>query len=114
MPNPGWTTELIPDMMAEESSPGHGTLSDDGLARVRLALQSYATNPGNTDDLRSALRRLSAEAREKAILPEQLLTTLKDLWSGMSKERGVPVSDHALLLQRVVTICIKEYYSPET
>lgn len=113
MPTSGAATnDLIPKMMAQESSPGRGTLSDDSLTTVRLALQRYADDPNDGEHLRSALRRISTEARENAILPEQLLTTLKDMWYRLPNARTAPGSDDVLLLQRVVTMCIKEYYSP--
>jgi hypothetical protein len=97
--------------MAEESSPGPGTLSDESLATVRLALQRFADKPDDNDGLRDALRRMSAEAREKGVFPEQLLTTLKDMWHGLPNSRHTVGRDDALMLQRVVTICIKEYFS---
>lgn len=99
-------------MMAQESSPGPGILSDETVSAVRLALTQYASNPNDGEDLRKALRFVSAEAREKAILPEQLLTTLKDMWYELPNLRVASGPDHVQLLQRVVTMCIKEYYSP--
>lgn len=98
-------------MMAEESSPGRRALSDEAITNIRLALRAYANDPEHGDRLRAALRAASAEAREKAILPEQLLTMLKDMWHDMPDVRAASGPDHARLLQRVVTICIKEYYS---
>ena len=98
-------------MMAHESSPAPGVLRDETIAAVQLALAQYAANPDEAEGLRSALRLVSAEAREKAILPEQLLTTLKDLWHELPNLRATAGPDHVRLLQRVVTICIKEYYS---
>lgn len=98
-------------MMAEEPNQAPGVLSDDGISTIRQALQQYAAEPDQGEELRRALRLVSAEARQKAILPEQLLTTLKDIWYELPNTRVVPGSDHVRLLQRVVTICIKEYYS---
>lgn len=98
-------------MMAEESSPGPRVLSDEAIASIRLALRQYATDPEDGDRLRAALRDVSTDAREKAILPEQLLTMLKDIWYDEPDIRSASGADHARLLQRVVTIFIKEYYS---
>lgn len=98
-------------MMADEPNRAPGVLSDDSISTIRLALQQYAADPDQSKELRHALRLVSAEARQKAIFPEQLLTTLKDIWYELPNTRVVPGSDHVRLLQRVVTICIKEYYS---
>jgi len=105
------TTERIPMMMAEESSPGRGALSEETIASIRLALQQYADDPDDGDRLRDALRLVSAEAREKSIYPEHLLTILKDMWQDVPNVPAASGADHVQLLQRVVTICIKEYYS---
>ena len=98
-------------MMAEDSSQGPGVLSAETMATVQVALTQYANNPEDGEELRSALRLVSAVARDKAIFPEQLLTTLKDLWYGLPAVRSAAGPDHVRWLQRVVTICIKEYYS---
>ena len=46
------------------------------------------------------------------MLPEQLLVVLKDIWSGLPEVRSMTNSREQIrLLQRVVTMCIKEYYS---
>ena len=98
-------------MMADEPNRAPGVLSDVSISTIRLALQQYAADPDQSKELRHALRLVSAEARQKAIFPEQLLTTLKDIWYELPNTHVVPGSDHVRLLQRVVTICIKEYYS---
>ena len=55
---------------------------------------------------------MSAEARERAILPEQLLVVLKDVWGTLPEVRAMTdAGEQVRLLQRVVTMCIKEYYS---
>lgn len=97
-------------MMAEESSPGPGVLNDETIATLRLALLHFAEH-SDDGNLRDALRLASAEARATGIPPEQVLTTLKALWYETPNLRGAAGPDHVRLLQRVVTMCIKEYYS---
>ena len=81
------------------------------MATVQLALRNFAESPDDGEALRGALRLVAAEARDKSIFPEQLLTTLKDMWHDLPSVRSASGPDHARLLQQVVTICIKEYYS---
>lgn len=100
-------------MMAFDSShTPPSRLDEDTLASVRDALRGYLASGHDGDGLRVALVQMSAQAREKALLPEQLLVVLKDLWGSLPEVRAM--TDHGQqtrLLQRVVTLCIKEYYS---
>jgi hypothetical protein len=100
-------------MMAHDSShPPPSRLDDDTVAAVRVSLRAYLANASDSASLRQSLLRMSAEARERAILPEQLLVVLKDVWSTLPEVRGMTdAGEQVRLLQRVVTMCIKEYYS---
>jgi len=54
----------------------------------------------------------SAEAREKAVPPEQLLITLKNVWQSLAEvENARDFNQQQRTLQRLVTICIKEYFA---
>jgi hypothetical protein len=99
-------------MMAHDSSSGPAALADETIAAVRSALVRYVDAPSHGDDLRSALHAMAAEAHTKSIAPEQLLVALKDIWYSLPSVRGIPdPSERIRLLQRVVTMCIKEYYT---
>ncbi|MEP6989982.1 MAG: hypothetical protein ABJA80_03560 [bacterium] len=99
-------------MMAHDSSQTPPSrLEETTLEAVRAALATYVSS-GSAPGLNPALVRVAAEAREKAMLPEHLLIVLKDLWSALPEVRAV--ADPAMQvrqLQRVVTMCIAEYYS---
>ena len=61
--------------------------------------------------LQASLLHVSSEARARHILPEQLLVTLKELWNSLPEVRAMTdTSTQVRLLQRVVTMCIREYY----
>jgi hypothetical protein len=100
-------------MMAHDSSQTPPSrLDDDTVAAVRVALRAYLASSADAAVLRDALLRMSAEARERAVLPEQLLVVLKDLWGALPEVRAMTdAGEQVRLLQRVVTMCIKEYYS---
>lgn len=100
-------------MMAYDSSQTPPSRLDDAtLDTLRAALQQYLLDTSASSGLRSALMSLSTEAREKAILPEQLLVVLKDVWNVLPEVRAMPdTTEQIRLMQRVVTMCIKEYYS---
>ncbi len=99
-------------MMAHDSSPTPPAgLAEDTVSAVRTALAQYLRAPGSPTELRAALNRMADEARTKAILPEHLLITLKHLWASLPEVRAVGNADEQTrMLQRVVTMCIREYY----
>jgi hemoglobin-like flavoprotein len=100
-------------MMAYDSSQTPPSRLDDAtLEDLRAALQRYLTDTASSHQLRDVLLRVATEAREKAILPEHLLIALKDLWNALPEVRNMSATtEQVRLLQRVVTMCIKEYYS---
>ncbi len=72
---------------------------------------TYVADPISGEELRSALRLVSIEARENALMPERLLIVLKDVWYSLPAVQAmIEPAEQMRLLQRVVTICIKEYY----
>jgi ActR/RegA family two-component response regulator len=99
-------------MMAPDSSPTPtGGLAEETTQAVRSALLGYLREPANPDELRTALNRMADEARGKAILPEHLLVSLKQLWSSLPEVRAIgDMEEQTRTLQRVVTMCIREYY----
>ena len=99
-------------MMAHDSSRPSSRLDDESLNAVRLALRAYLRDAENSSALQSALVLVATEARTRDILPEHLLVTLKELWSTLPEVRAIADADEQVrLLQRVVTMCIREYYN---
>jgi hypothetical protein len=100
-------------MMAHDSShTPPSRLDDETVAAVRDALRTYLARSVDSAALQRALVRMSTEARDRSILPEQLLVVLKDVWGTLPEVRAMTdTGEQVRLLQRVVTMCIKEYYS---
>ena len=99
-------------MMAHDSGqPPSGRIDDASLDAVRLALRAYLHDSEDTSALRASLVLVSTEARARDVLPEQLLVTLKELWNALPEVRAMTDAGRQVrLLQRVVTMCIREYY----
>ena len=99
-------------MMAFDSSQNPPSrLSDDTTQSVRVALRGYLDS-GSASKVQQALVQLAAEARDKSMPPERVLIALKEIWNSLPEVRVMADTDHQIrLLQRVVTMCIKEYYS---
>ncbi len=100
-------------MMAHDSSnPPSSRLDDETVSAVRVALRAYLRDSTDPSALQASLLMLASEARARAILPEQLLIVLKDVWHTLPEVRSMTdTREHIGMLQRVVTMCIKEYYS---
>lgn len=81
------------------------------LDHLHRALLSFARREEADGALRAALGRLSAEARERGVPPEAVLVHLKQEWNSLplADSHSGP-NDRAAALQRVVTMCIKEYF----
>ena len=99
-------------MMAYDSSQTPASrLEEATIDAVRAALREYLAS-GSTTALRASLVRMAGEAREKSILPEHILIALKDVWNALPEVRDMSdAGEQIRLQQRVVTMCITEYYS---
>jgi hypothetical protein len=101
-------------MIAQDSGPpSGGPLSSETIERVNQALARFADAPAAPpQDLHAALLELAREARAIRMPPEQLLHVLKGLWYELPPMRSPqPAEERVKLLQRVVAMCIREYYS---
>lgn len=99
-------------MMAHDSSRTPPSRLDEAtVTAVRAALRAYLSDPLETSTLQRILRRSSIEARDRNIPAEHLIIALKDIWIALPEVRAMTDPDvRVLLLQHVVTMCIKEYY----
>jgi hypothetical protein len=104
-------------MMQYDTGPmPPNALAQETVDSVRRALQQYVQRPTSepAPELRDALHALAREARQKTVSPEQLLITLKSVWQTLPEvESARNNAEQTLVLQRVVTICIKEYFASE-
>lgn len=98
-------------MVQDTSPPARPRISEETLGELRDALDRYVSGQQVDGDLDGAMTRLSTEARQRGIRPEEVLVELKNLWSTLPAvtSRGTDRSETPLL-QRVVTLCIKSYY----
>jgi hypothetical protein len=94
----------------DSSQPWSSRLDDELQHAVRLALRG--DDAEDADALQGSVLLVASEARARNILPEQLLVRLKEAWSSLPEVRAMRDShEQARLLQRVVRMCIREYYN---
>lgn len=101
-------------MMAPDLTPDRPQLSAAAIDALESALQKFLVDANEVVTLQPALRRVATEAREKKMRAEELLVWLKDVWFALPEIRKTPEGENQTrLLQRVVTLCIREYYSSQ-
>ena len=88
-----------------------GLVSADTVAALREAISRLGV-AGLNGELRAALNQLSDEARAKGVRAEQLIILLKQVWNGLPM-LSVPRDERTRMLERVVTLCINEYYADQ-
>jgi hypothetical protein len=97
-------------MMAQDKTPDRPQLSAASIDALRRALGSYLAT-GTAESVQPTLQAIAKEAREKKMHAEDLLIALKDVWYGLPPVIRAPGSEEQnKLLQRVVSLCIREYY----
>ena len=107
-------------MVPHSSSSGPGTrpLSQETASALREAVRRTVSQPpappnaaAQEQSLRAAVAAVVAEARERQMRPEELLTAFKSLLDGIPEVQGAGSRiAEARLRERLVTLCIKAYY----
>lgn len=99
-------------MMVHESTSDRPELSAEAVQALESAMQEYAASGIPPASLVPALTLLAADAREKKVRAEHLLTALKDVWFSVPVvERAGTAEEQNAILQRIITLCVRSYYS---
>lgn len=97
-------------MMAHDSTPNRPELSAAAVEGLRIALLEHLAGRSDVASLQAALRDIAVEARDKHMHAEQLLVLLKDVWFALPQVSRTGDEAQNRMLQRIVTLCIREYY----
>lgn len=100
-------------MMARDSKFEPPDVNPETIAALQDALRRCLDNDGDMESVRPALTKLAREARERRIFAEHLLITLKDMWYALPQVRQSGNEEQQRLLERLITLCIREYYSTD-
>jgi|SRR6185369_1586959 len=99
-------------MMARDHTPQRPQLDARSIESLTAALADYLAKGDVGESLHGVLRSLAEEARAKDMHAEHLLVALKDAWYALPSVSALPDGEpQNRMLQRVVTLCIREYYS---
>lgn len=86
-------------------------LSERAMTALRSALQGQLRQPSADHSLRRALRALCIEARTRELRAEQLILLFKGVWHTLPESRGKDTRKKQEMLDRLITICVEEYYA---
>jgi hypothetical protein len=79
------------------------------VAQLRRAIQDRRQTPAAGDEgLQTALQVVAAEARERALRPEELIVMLKQVIDESATGRGT--TEERRLREWIVTTCIRAYF----
>lgn len=99
-------------MMARDTTPPRPQLDAQSIEALSAALSAYLADSVEDGRLRGVLRQIAEEARRKEMHAEQLLVILKDVWFALPSIKNLPEgAEQHRVLQRIVSLCIREYYS---
>ncbi len=99
-------------MMARDTTPERPQLDAKWIEALSAALSAYLDDSTEDSRLRAVLRQIAEEARRKKMHAEQLLVVLKDVWYSLPAIKHLPEgAEQHRVLQRIVSLCIREYYS---
>jgi hypothetical protein len=89
------------------------SLSESTMKELRTALTEQLKRPdGPTPELKTLLRKVTREAHDRDIRPEQLIIIFKQLWLSLAESlRPQNADQYELVRQRLVTLCIQAYYA---
>jgi hypothetical protein len=88
-------------------------LSEATLEQLRQAIQDRRRSPSAGDaPLQAALQRVATEARDRALRPEELIVTLKQLLDEAPGSRATSGEDRRLR-EWIVTTCIRAYFDEQ-
>lgn len=94
-----------------ESSVPEIQFSERAGTALRSALQGHLRQPVPDETLRRALSALCADARARNLRPEQLILIFKQAWTSLPEFESGSRNQRQELLDRIVSICIEEYYA---
>ncbi|HJU68653.1 MAG TPA: hypothetical protein VJ650_10455 [Gemmatimonadaceae bacterium] len=90
--------------------PESRPLSQTTLEQLRKAIEARRQAPATGDEaLRTALRAVAAEARERSLRPEELIVILKQVMDEPRASRSSS-SEERNLREWIVTTCIQAYF----
>ena len=98
-------------VVSGSNAPEPFALSERAITALRSAMQGQFRQAPSDYSLRRALRSLCMEARSRNLRAEQLILVFKHTWYSLPEARGTDARKKQEMLDRLVSICVEEYYA---
>jgi hypothetical protein len=94
------------------SVPAHAGLSAEAVGALRRAVQVYLDRGASDGDILHAVRLMCLDVHRDNLRAEQLIIAFKEAWHALPEVQRIPRGgERERLLERIVTLCVQEYYS---
>lgn len=101
------------ELHSPHSSLGSGAVDElSAHTRELLIAALRAHDDGATHDVEKAVREFCDGAHGRRVHAERLLVILKDEWRRLPEARRADPSREGVVLDRMITLCIDEYFEP--
>jgi hypothetical protein len=101
-------------MPSSDSGPGpaHAGLSAEAFGALRHAIQTYVDQGSGDGEILHAVRMMCVDVHRDNLHAEQLIIAFKEAWRTLPEVQRIPRGgERERLLERIVTLCVEEYYS---
>lgn len=104
----------LPVPAGEGAPHSHSPLSAAGVTALRSALQACHRDGALDDHLVRAMKLLCVDAHRGGVEAEKLVIAVKEAWASLPEIQNVSHEpDRDALRDRVITLCIREYYAAD-
>jgi hypothetical protein len=94
------------------SRPTSAGLSESTIGALRHAIQIYVDQDSPDGAFRTAVRMMCEDVHRESLPAEQLIIAFKGVWQALPEVQRIPRGgEREHLLERIVTMCVEEYYS---
>ena len=93
-----------------ERPPRSGAVLTTMALRAALQAQLRSNRQADDPELRRLARIVAGEAHRRSLRAEQVVVQVKQAWYTLHETADPPGRSHALLIERLISLCVEEYY----
>ena len=87
-----------------------GALLTTNALRAALQAQVRSQRAADAPELRRLAQLIAVEARRRSIRAEHVVVQLRQTWLTLHEAAQSPQRAHVVLIDRLISLCVEEYY----